>query len=165
MPSVFAQPVYDASPAKDRLFVELAGANHMHFANVPDWQSWFGSFNPFELTTWFGGMTKDDQLALTQRYATAWLERFLAGSTDKLGLTDGSAARRDEDLGLVSKAFGGATAEDGLPLPGFERELQVNTYEQALKKRDRAIVEAEQGAPSIGIADRLEQGDSEHSER
>lgn len=143
---VYGRRAFDKAGSSDRLFVELAGANHNNFASAP-W--WMNLLNVSDMPSWFfGGMSADTQLAETKRYTTAWLSRYLDGAADPAGLTDGRAARADMERGLVTRVEGGrpeagatATADEGLPA--------------AIRQRLQGREALEKAAPRTGMAEAL----------
>jgi predicted dienelactone hydrolase len=79
---LFARPAFER--ATNALFVEIKGAGHLRFADVPIFP---------------GG---DEQRATLARHATGWLEAQLGVRDDRASWTDGTAAERARASGELS---------------------------------------------------------------
>jgi predicted dienelactone hydrolase len=88
LPATFCRPAYHAIPHARKLYVEIAGANHLNFSDV---------------SLPFGARIKGaQQRTIARRYANAWFDRFLLGDADAGGFTTGAFAAADDQLSLVS---------------------------------------------------------------
>ncbi len=101
----WARPAFDRIPSGDRLYVEIARADHLNYGDL--------DFTPFQLLSYgsiplaayspFTPPLHSWQLhPIASRYATSWLERHLLGTPDPVGWTNGTQAGRDFSGGTLS---------------------------------------------------------------
>lgn len=114
---LFAGALYDAAPTPERMLVELRGANHFNFAELPFWKS--PLFMPTEWVPGLGAeVAPSRQREVAADWADAWLERFLRlGAATDLE----RAAERDKERGLLSEVRVG---------PGLTRRPVERTVER-----------------------------------
>jgi len=102
---VWAHPAFDRIPSSDRLYVEIARADHLNYGDL--------DFTPFQLLS-YGSipLAAYDPLTpplhswelhpIASRYLTSWLERHLLGTPDPVGWTNGTQAGRELATGALS---------------------------------------------------------------
>jgi hypothetical protein len=97
----WAHPAFDRIPSRDRLYVEIARAEHIRYANFDLPVSPVG----MPAAAWLPGSAPLGTAQLhpiVSRYATAWMEKHLLGAADPLGYTDGRQAALDLAAGRLS---------------------------------------------------------------
>jgi len=107
--NLFARPAYEACPAKQKLYVEIARAEHFNFADI-DIRT-LGDVNQVMLRLFTGkdldmkGKTTipgEKQRLIAARYYTPWIEHFLDVRQDSEGFTTGVMAVKDKEDGILS---------------------------------------------------------------
>jgi len=100
----WAHPAFDRIPAAERLYVEIARAEHSAYANfdVGPLAFQLGAMPPAAYWPLSWPLFTVELHPIASRYFTSWLEKYLAGLPDPAGWTDGTRAAADLGQGILS---------------------------------------------------------------
>ncbi|MBL4847254.1 MAG: dienelactone hydrolase family protein [Planctomycetes bacterium] len=95
----FAWPAFQAMPAANRLYVEIARAEHNNFMDFGRYGFWV--FHP--LTRRFAFTLRPrEQKRISRNYTNAWVDHYLGGKPDTSGWIDGRKAREGQRRDVLS---------------------------------------------------------------
>jgi len=98
--SRFARPAFNTLNTPQRLYVEIARAEHL---TVTDYDIGYWQFTPLRFPFWSRTRAPQEVRTVSRRYATAWLEHHLGVRADSQGLVDGTRAAQDAASGSLSR--------------------------------------------------------------